>query len=260
MRARGILVLSLGCACAACLLPAVACATPSLLGVAWFKGDDASTGLLAQRSIEREWPALGDSGVSQPRLGERSPIAAMAMSAVVPGTGQLYAGQASGLGYAAVEVAGWVSWALFKHNGNRLRNDAVSLAGVPADSASAWSFQRWESSTGGDASQLRGLYTADREAYYDAIGGDARYSAGWNDGDAKARFEDLRRRSDRRFETARWTSAGLWVNHLVAAVQALRAVRFGNMNVDLPNHVELKARGGLHGGRPHLLVTLERRF
>ena len=258
MRARGFrfLVLSLGCA----LFPALACATPSALGMAWFKGDDVSTGLLAQRSIEREWPAVGDSGVSRPRLGQRSAIAAMAMSAVVPGSGQIYAGRSSGLGYAAVEVAGWVSWALLRRNADRLRNDAGSLAGLPADSASAWSFQRWESSTGGDASQLRGLYSADREAYYDAIESDARYSAGWNDDSAKTRFEDLRHRSDRRFENARWTSAGLWVNHLVAAVQALRAVRVGNMNVDLPNHIELKAHGGLHSGRPHLLVTLERRF
>ena len=259
MRARGLLVLALGCASS--LAPCRASATLSALGLSRFRVPEESKVLLAQRSIEREWPSLGDSGVARPQAGERSAIAAMAMSAAVPGAGQLYAGRTSGLGYAAVEVAGWVGWALLKRNGDRLRSDAVTIAGAPVDSASAWSFERWESATpGGDATNLRALYSSDREAYYDAIGGDERYSAGWNDGGAKARFDDLRQRSDRRFETARWTSAGLWVNHLVAAVQALRAVRLGNMNVNLGNHIELKAHGGLHGGRPNLLLTLERRF
>jgi len=258
MRARGLVILALGCG--AGLVPALCCATPSALGLAWFMAPGETNGLLAQRSIEREWPVLGDSGVARPRPGERSALAAMAMSAAIPGAGQVYAGQRSGLGYAAVEVAGWVGWVLLKRNGDRLRDDAGSLAGTPADSASAWSFQRWESATGGDATQLRDLYSADREAYYDAIGADSRYSAGWSDGGAKTRFSDLRHRSDQRFESARWTSAGLWMNHLVAAVQALRAVKLGNMNVDLGNHIELKAHGGLHGGRPNLVVTLERRF
>lgn len=258
MRSRALFVAALGCA--SVFVPAAAFATPSPLGVAWFKAPGETNGLLAQRSIEREWPSLGDSGVAPPQPGQRSALAAMAMSAALPGAGQVYAGQRSGLGYAAVEVAGWVGWALLKRNGDRMRNNAVTVAGAPLDSASAWSFQRWETATGGDASQLRALYAEDREAYYDAIGGDSRYSGGWNDGASQAKFSDLRRRSDRSFDSARWTSAGLWVNHLVAAVQALRAVKLGNMNVALPSHVQLKAHGGLHGGRPNLVVTLERRF
>lgn len=258
MTARVALLFVLGCA--ACGAAAPARATPSALGVPLFKPADAAGPLLAQRAIEREWPVVGDSGVARPRPGERSAVAAMAMSAALPGTGQLYAGRPSGLGYAAVEVAGWVGWALLKRNGDRLRSDAGALAGLPADSASAWSFQRYEAASGGDASQLKSLYAADREAFYDAIGGDGRYAAGWNDAGTRARFVDLRRSSDRRLSASRWTGVGLWVNHLVSAVQALRAVKLGNMNVDLGNHIELKARGSLHGGRPNLLVTLERRF
>ena len=47
---------------------------------------------------------------------------------------------------------------------------------------------------------------------------------------------------------------------VVSAFAAFRAVQIGNMNVGLPNHVELKAHGGFHGGRPNLVLTLQRRF
>ena len=257
MRARVSIVLVFAC------LPCVAQATPGVspLGFQWFGTSEPEKGLLAQRSIDREWPMVGDSGVATPRPGERSPIAAMVFSAAVPGSGQVYAGaRREALGYAAVEVAGWVEWALLRRGADRLRNDATELAGPPADSASAWSFERWEDVTGQNGSQVRSLYSADREAFYDAIAGDAKYSAGWSDPGTRTRFGDLRRRSDRRLETARWTSAGRWVNHLVAAVQALRAVRLGNMNMNLGNQVQLKARGRIEHGRPSLLVTLQRRF
>ena len=260
MKARGAVTVALGCLC--CMPPALACANPSGLAMPAFSGpqDYTSGPVLAQRSIDREWPALGDSGVAPPRAGERSATAAMAMSMAVPGTGQLYAGRASGFGYAALEVAGWVGLSLFQKGGDQLRDDAGVVAGDPAVSTSNWSFQRYESATGTDATQLRALYHADPEAFYDAIGTDARYTAGWNSGTSKNEFTDLRERSDQKFENARWTKAGLWINHLVSAFAAFRAVQIGNMNVALPSHVELKAKGGLRGGRPNLMVTLQRRF
>ena len=259
MRAHGAVTAALGCLC--CLPPALACATPSALAVPTFagSGDYTSGPVLAQRSIDREWPALGDSGMAPPKPGERSATTAMAMSMGVPGTGQLYAGRSSGFGYAALEVAGWVGLSWFQHDGDQLRDDAGKVAGDPVVASSNWSFERYEA-TGGDATQLRVLYSADREAFYDAIGTEPRYTAGWNSGTSKNQFGDLRNRSDQRFESARWTKAGLWINHLVSAFAALRAVQIGNMNVGLPNHVELKAHGGIHGGRPNLMLTLERRF
>jgi hypothetical protein len=260
MRARGAVTAALGCLC--CLTPALACATPSPLAVPAFAGpDDYTSGpVLAQRTIDRDWPAPGDSGVAFPKPGERSATAAMAMSMAVPGTGQLYAGRSSGYGYAALEVAGWVGLSYFQRDGNQLRDDAGTVAGDPGVSTSNWSFQRYESSTGADATQLKVLYSADREAFYDAIGTDPRYTAGWNTGASKTQFTDLRDRSDQKFENARWTKAGLWINHLVSAFAALRAMQISNMNVGLPNHVELRAHGSISGGRPNLLLTLERRF
>ena len=46
----------------------------------------------------------------------------------------------------------------------------------------------------------------------------------------------------------------------VSTLQALRAARLRNLDVELAGHVQLKARGGWHRGRPGFLLALERRF
>lgn len=215
--------------------------------------------LLAQRSIEREWTGRGDPG-AESRPGAPSALGAMALSAAIPGAGQVYSGRGQGLYYAAAELMGWIGWTLLRRDANRLRDDATTLAGAPDDSTSAWSFDRYQGATGEDASFARALYAADHEDFYQAIDSDPRYAAGWDAAAVRSRFGDLRQRSDQRLEAARWTSAGLWVNHLVAAVGALQAVRLRNLDMDLAGHVRLKARGGWHGGRAGVLLTLERRF
>ena len=260
-------MLALCCACDA------ACASASPLALALVTdrsgsqvpalafGGEAPRLVLAQRAIDREWSVVGDSGAAGLHVeGLRSEIGAAALSAALPGAGQVYSGQTRGYAFAAAEVAGWVGYALLRHSGNGLRDDARDLAGAPEDTAAAWSFDRWESATGGDASGLRALYGGDREAFFDAIGSDDRYVAGWSTTDARSRFGDLRARSDRRLGGARWTAGGLWLNHLVAAVDALRAARFHNLDFHLAGDLKVKARGSFYRGKPGLMMSLERRF
>lgn len=213
--------------------------------------------LLAQRAIEREWPFAGDSGVVV-LPGARSELGALAMSAAVPGAGQIYAGQARGIYFAAAEVVGWIGWLLLRRGADDLRDDARTLAGVPDDSASAWSFDRLEAATTEDTSQLRALYAADRDAFDQAIAADPRYAPGWNSAEAREEFSDLRRRSDRKLSHSRTTEGAIWVNHVVAAIDAVRAARLHNLPIG--RGVELKADGGWRRGRPAFTVTLERRF
>lgn len=217
--------------------------------------------VLAQRAIDREWSVVGDSSAAGLHVeGLRSEIGAAAMSAALPGAGQVYAGEARGYAFAAAEVAGWLGYALLRRSGHELRGDARDLAGAPEDTASAWSFERWQAATGADASGLRALYSGDREAFFDAIGSDDRYVAGWSTAAARSRFGDLRDRSDQRLGGARWTAGGLWLNHLVAAVDALRAARFRNLDFHLAGDVELKAKGSWHRGQPGMMVSVQRRF
>jgi hypothetical protein len=252
-------------------VPALAqAATPSMLGLQVVEPSTIGSRLdaaaeakpeliLAQRVIEREWSIATDSSAAASRLvGGKSEPGAMAMSALLPGAGQLYVGERSGYVFALAEAAGWVSWWIFRHDSDDLRDDARTVAGVPDDPASAWSYQRWRQATGGDSTELRRLYEGDRDAYDQAIDSDPRYAAGWSSDQTHDQFTSLRDRSDSRRKASRMSEAGLWINHLVAVADALRAARFHNL--PLREGVELKANAGLRGGSPAWTVALERRF
>jgi hypothetical protein len=230
---------------------------PSPLAFAHMSGDEHPELVLAQRAIAREWPAKGDSGFVWFER-QRSEVAALALSAALPGAGQLYAGERRGLAFAAAEALGWLGWILLRRNADGLRDDARLLAGSPEDSASAWSFERWEDATLEDASHIRALYAADREAFEAAIGEDGRYASGWSNAEVRAQFGELRGRSDRRLVQSRVTEGMLWVNHVLAALDAVRAARMHN--VQLTGGVELRGRAGWAHGAPTMRVVLQRRF
>jgi len=216
---------------------------------------------LAQRVIEREWGPSEDSVyvvVDVP--GWREEAYAMGLSAAAPGLGQAYAGEWGGLWFAVAEAAGWTARTIFRRRGDELRDEAASYAGPPAQPTSKWSFARWSEATHADPVDLEALYAADRESFYDLIGTDPRYLAGWAGDPPQTRgaFSELRQHSNARFRYGRYTGEGLWMNHVAAAFDALRAARLQNLR--LQRNLELKVRSGWRDGRPTLFAALERRF
>jgi hypothetical protein len=221
----------------------------------------AATGsaLLAQRTIDREWGLSDDSIYVEVDLpGYKSEALAMSLSAILPGSGQLYVGERSGWLFAALEAAGWGGWWWQRREADRLNGDAAAIAGAPDDPASAWSFQRWADATESDPGALAALYAADRDAFYNAIATDPAYGAGWSNAAAQLEFSTLRARADTRRETSRIYATALWVNHLIAAVDALRAARFHN----LPLGENLRVRVGSRGarGRAGMTMAVEVKF
>jgi hypothetical protein len=229
----------------------------SALGLEQIGGSEKPDLLLAQRAIDREWSVPGDSGhVIVP--GEKSELGAMTLSAALPGTGQLYAGESRGFYFAAIEVIGWAGLLFFRHDAGDLRDEARGLAGEPSDSTSHWSFQRYEAQTSEDASYLRSLYAADPEAFDQAIDDDPRYASGWSTTQAHSDFSDLRNQSDRRLTEAHVSASALWMNHVFAAFDAFRAARLHNVPLGLG--VGLKADGRWRAGHPAFTLALQRTF
>ena len=215
--------------------------------------------VLAQRTIDREWGPSDDSVYVEVDLPNwKSEPLATSLSAALPGAGQLYVGNRNGWVFAAIEAAGWGGWWWFRHDGRRLRRDAAGLAGAPEENASGWSYQRWTLATEGDATYIAALYSADREAFYQAIVEDPRYQAGWESEETRARVDALRSRSDLRLGRARAVIAGVWLNHLVAAVGALRAARFHNLPIT--EDLGLRVDAGLERGRASISLALERKL
>jgi hypothetical protein len=241
--------------------PRAAAAGGSRLALPILSGAEKPELRLAQRVIEREWGPSEDSVyviVDVP--GWREEAYAMGLSAAAPGLGQVYAGEWRGLWFAVAEAAGWTARTIFRRRGDELRDDAARYAGPPAQAASNWSFARWSAATESDPADLEALYAADREAFYDLIGSDPRYLAGWAGDPSQTRgaFSELRRHSNARLRYARFTGEGLWMNHLAAAIDALRAARLQNLR--LQRNLELKVRSGWRDGRPTLSAALERSF
>ena len=250
---------------AAALLVAAAARADSLaspsLALALVGGGTTPGLLLAQRTIDREWGPSEDSVyVTVEVHGWRSEAAAMALSAAVPGAGQAYAGSSRAWWFALAEGAGWVARWIYLSGGHRLQDDAEAYAGPPADTTSRWSFDRWERVSNQDASELKLLYARDRDAFFDRIGSDPAFLAGWAGDPAatRVRYGVLREEADVRLHRARYTAGGLWINHLVAAFDAVRAARVRDMS--LGHDVKLRVGSGWGRNGPALTATLRRTF
>jgi hypothetical protein len=222
--------------------------------------DERPVLILAQRAIERSWGASEESIYVERDIPDwRSEGWAAALSATLPGLGQAYAGdERRGLWFALAEVAGWVSRRVYRHRGAELGDLAARFAGAPDDSASRWSFARWQGATASDPAEIEALYRADRDAFYDLIANDPRYALGWGGEDSRTSFRRSRETAEVRLRFARYAGMALWLNHLAASVDALRAAR--NHNLPLLPSLELKTRTGLRSGRPTVTVAVERRF
>jgi hypothetical protein len=217
---------------------------------------------LAQRSIDRAWgPSVEESVyVDLEAPGWKSPGLAVGLSGLVPGAGQFYVGERTGWIFAALEVAGWVSYAVFRNRGDDRVAAAESYAGVPTDSTSQWAFQRFQATTGQSTAELEAVYAADPEAFYDMIGRDDRLLTGWsgNSNQTRDTYWTQRQDGELQLKHARITGQLLWLNHVVSAFDAFRAARVHN--IPLERNLELELKTGWKGGGPALALTLQRKF
>jgi hypothetical protein len=218
---------------------------------------------LAQRAIGRSWGLSEDSSYSEVDVPEwRSEGLAAGLSAVVPGAGQLYAGDRGGLWFALGEAVGWTANRIFLHKARAERDRSAHFAGDPRDPASAWTFERFRQATGLDtlAAELETVWDRDRQAFYERIGSDPAYLAGWNGVPAvtRAEFFGMRDASRGYYDRASGVGCLLWFNHLLAAFDALRAARFRNL--ELQRGLELKLRSSWRPGHADVMAVLVRRF
>ena len=218
--------------------------------------------ILAQRVIDRSWGPV--EGAPPPPIvpGMISEGRALALSAVVPGAGQLYAGESSGLWFMLAEVAGWTTHWLYTRDANRERERADRYAGAPTDPGSTWSFERWvQAGSGRDTTALEALYVGDKQSFYNLIARDPTYLDGWSGPDpyqTRADFQHLRDLSDGSLDRASLSQKGLWLNHFLSAFDALRAARIHNLPIR--RNLELQIKSSWHRGGPEMTASLERRF
>jgi hypothetical protein len=217
---------------------------------------------LAQRAIDRDWGMSDDSTYHTIDVkGWKLEGLAMTLSAAVPGTGQLYVGESSGWLFLLAEVVGWTGHYFVHDRAEGLSKDAASYVGDPTDSSSTWSFARYATETGSQATQMETLWQHDRDAFYQALAADTRFSAGFKGPDASATYstyQGIRQSSQDRFQQVHYLDVALLLNHVVAAFDALRAARAHNL--PLQKNIDLKLGGRLNRGQPEVQASLTRRF
>jgi hypothetical protein len=216
---------------------------------------------LAQRAIDRSWGLSDDSTYSEVDVPEwRSEGLAAGLSAVMPGAGQLYSGEGSGVWFAVAEVAAWTANRIYLHKAQTGRERSAGTAGDPTKATSAWSFARFKQASGSDAmvSELENVWAQDRQAFYEMIARNPAYLDGWNSAAARSEFLSTRDASRGYSDRASLAGQVIWLNHLIAAVDALRAARTNNMM--LQSNLELKLRSSWRGGHPAVMAVLVRRF
>ena len=217
---------------------------------------------LAQRTIDRDWGASDDSTYREVDIpGYKSEGWAMMMSAALPGTGQLYVGESSGWLFLLAEVTAWTGHYFVHDRAQSLSKDAAKYVGDPTDSTSTWSFARYAAVSGSEATQMETLWNHDRDAFYQALATDTQFKDGFAGPDPVATYstyQGIRQESQDRFQQVHYLDVALLLNHVVSAVDALRAARAHNR--PLQRNVDLKLGGGLSHGQPEFHATLTRRF
>lgn len=219
-------------------------------------------GLLAQRAIDREWGLSDDSSYTVVDVpGWKSEGGALAMSAILPGAGHFYVGERSGWAFLLVETAGWVERQLARRDADRRAEESHAFVGSPYDTTANWSLRRYRDAGNTDTAYLEALWSGDRESYYRVLANDPAYLPGYagvNPAGTKLSYLGLRDARDSKLRLSRNMETLLWLNHLVAAIDAFRAARIHNL--PLRQDYQLRFGQRLRHGRPEFRAALVRRF
>lgn len=252
------------CADAVSLTTPARLASPSLdLVPAMMVGENRPELALAQRTIDR---GLGTPAPSPELMypegevgGFKSPALATGLSALVPGTGQLYSGSNRGYLFLGIEAVVLASVVTLNSKADNKRDEYFSFVGDPNSAGSRFSFERFAATAPpAEVERLRGMYERDQREFYDAVTMDNSFAAGWDNPNARFDAGTLSAESDSYAKKSNTAFYVLIANHLVSAVDALNLARFNNFALRENLTVKLKLNPGFR--RSSYGLTLTQKF
>lgn len=186
--------------------------------------DPQSGGELSLSLLQDEQQVqTGSSGPSGP-----SPFVAGAMSAIIPGTGQLIQGQNRGWLYLGVEIASWFTYASLRSAGSQAEEDYRQFAD------SHWDWERYGTETNcgeglgpidfeTESAQLLDSYMNAQDQFYDDIGSQDVYACGWDEQGNRSSYQSMQGNADNLYQASEFVVAVIVINHLVSAVDAAKS-------------------------------------
>lgn len=207
--------------------------------------------------------------------GLKSPSKAFLFSAVVPGTGELYAGAKRGLFFVAAEVAFWATYFVVHGQAEDLKQDYVDFVDShilfeedsPASSTKAWTLEDYEHATQSD--NWHYVYTEDNgkpidrvgKYYWDDLPQDLINEPGGvplSESQSPARVDAYNQRGSMndKFKRAKTFLGLVILNHIVSAVDARIAASIHNDRISqISLHPTVSPSGYLGA-----YLTLHRKF
>ncbi len=179
---------------------------------------------------------------------KKAPGLAAVYSLLLPGMGELYAGDfSSGKYFLAAEGILWLTYAAFEVAGNDLRNDARTYAGAQAGLAAPVKDDQLYVDVGNfnSLADYNDKRLRDRELsrVYDPARG---YAWQWDSEASRLAFRDQRVRSENMYNNRKFIAAGILINHVASAINAARAAIAHNSALD-ETLGDLRVSGGLTG-------------
>lgn len=198
-------------------------------------------------------PLPGDSTVAgvmqlRPASSKKAPGLAAVYSLLLPGMGELYAGDfSSGKYFLAAEGILWLTYAAFEIVGNDLRDDARTYAAAQAGLAAPVKDDQLYVDVGNfnSLADYNDKRLRDRElsrVYEPARG----YAWQWDSEASRLAFRDQRVRSETMYNNRKFIAAGILINHVASAINAARAAIAHNSALDEALG-DLRISGGLTG-------------
>lgn len=222
-------------------------------------GDEVPELLLAQRAIERDFGSTPTDATPYAVVeipGWKSEGGAAAMSLVVPGTGQLYAGSKRGYLFLGIEAAALLGYATFKNTSDEKRGEYYAYVGDPNDPGSRFSFERLAADAPPEeVSRLRVIYDKDQAEFYQTVTRNDDYAAGWSDPAQRTGAQSIADEANSADTKSQLSFYTLIANHLVSAVDALHLARYSNFTLRENMTLKLKLRPGFSHGSYAFTLT-----
>jgi len=165
---------------------------------------------------------------------KKSQGSAVLYSLLLPGMGELYAGDFGSGRYSLVaEAALWLTYASFQQYGSWFQSDARQFASIHAGASLSGKNDQYFVNMGNfnnvyDYNDQK-LRERDLMDVYDPAAG---YFWSWDTDADRQHFRALRVSGDKIFNNSRFVIGAILVNHIISAVNAARLVRHYNKNAD----------------------------
>ena len=204
----------------------------------------------------------GDTTVAAPQqhgteAGKKAPGLAAVYSLLLPGMGELYAGDfSSGKYFLAAEGVLWLTYAAFEISGDAMRDDARTFAAARAGLAAPVRDDQIYVDVGNfnSLADYNDKKLRDRELtlLYDPARG---YAWQWDSETSRMTFRDQRVRSETMYNNRKFVAAGILINHVASAINAARAAIAHNSALDRALG-DIRFSGGIVGppGAPPVIV------